>query len=203
MGLFTKSKHGFLGASAVALHEIQATGEAAARAATKTLEKLTRTTVSIPHVQAYLVPKDRIHAVLSHHHGAQVGARFPLGGTHPGSVATLFTRENALELVALLMGREPGSVKKLGKLEESAIAEMTNIALNGAINVLSEHTGTRFDTGVPVVEMKVEDLGIFLGFDAARDIDHALVVDARFHESKRDITGDLVMVFGVRGQAPS
>lgn len=200
MGLFSKTKQGFLGTTQHALGEMQTLGAQAAKAAGATLEKLTRQPIQITRSSAYLVPRDKAAALLAHHEGAHVAARFALGGAAPGTVATLFSKDDALELVALLLARDKGSVKRLGDLERSAIAEMTNIALNGAITVLATQGGVRFETGVPTLESPLSDVDLFTGYDGPAEIDHSVVIEATFRETTRGITGTLVMVFGVHGR---
>ena len=200
MGLFPlKGRSGFLGQTRGTLSELQALAEHATRAATATLEKLTQTAVSIERAGVVLVPRAKLAAATGDYVGTEIAARFPLSGPAPGTVATLFSKQDALELVALLMGRDAGSVKKIGDLERSAVAEMTNIALNGAVTAIAEHHGVRFHTGVPVVETKLSDAGAFFGFDAPGAIDHAVLVESRFLETTRGIHGVMVLVFGVEG----
>jgi len=198
MGLFPlKGRAQFLGRSRRTLEELQALGAAATAGGMQTLAKLTGTAVRAERTHVYLVPRARVAALLAHHAGAEIAARFQVTGANPGVVATLFAKDDAVRLVELLMGREPGAVKRLGPVEESAVAEMTNIALNGCLNAVSERDGTRFATGVPEVHYRVKDPGAFFAFDAPAEVDHAVVVETPFVEPTRGVEGHVVLLFGV------
>lgn len=198
MGLFSlKGRTGFLGRARRSLAELQDLGGTAATAGLDTLGRLTRTTVETEATRVFLVPRDQVGAVLQHLQPAEIAARFPFHGSAPGVVATCFDKKNALRLVELLLGQKPGSAKTIGTLEESAVAEMTNIALNGAITAVARD-GLRFETGVPEVIYGVKDLSAFLTFDGAPEIDHAVVVETPFVEPSRDVRGSMILVFGIQ-----
>lgn len=198
MGLFPlKGKTGFVGRSRRSLAELQDLGRAATMSGLRTLSKLTQTPVETGIPRIALVPRQEVGAVLQRHAPVAVGSRFPFKGTAPGAVASLFDKKNGLALVDLLMGQPNGTAKTFDRLEESALAEMTNIALNGAITAVASGEGVHFDTGVPDVAYKVADLGDFLAFDAPSSVDHAVVIETPFTEPTRGIQGVFILVFGI------
>lgn len=199
MGLLPlKGKTGFLGRSRRSLAELQDLGRIATEAGLQTFSRLAGRPVTTATPRVSLVPRDRCGAVLQGSGPTGIAARFPFSGSGPGVVATFFDEANALRLVELLLGQDHGQVKRLGDLEESAVAEMTNIVLNGAITAVAQAEGLHFETGVPEVVRGLKDVATFLSFTAEPDIDHAVVVETPFHEASRGIDGSLVLVFGIR-----
>lgn len=198
MGLFPlKGKAGFVGRSRRSLAELQDLGRTATMSGLRTLSKLTQSPVETGVPRIALVPRGEVGTLLQRHAPAAVASRFAFKGTAPGTVASLFDETNALALVDLLLGQPHGTAKAFDRLEESALAEMTNIALNGAITAVASGEGLHFDTGVPDVAYEVEDLGAFLSFDAPPPIDHAVVIETPFTEPTRGIEGIFILVFGI------
>ena len=201
MGLFSlKGKLSFLGRSRATLAELQALGETTTKAGLATVQKLTEGEVATALPKVALVATGALPHVLAAHAASDIAARFPFSGDAPGLALTFFTKDDARRLVELMLAKPPGAVKSFGALEESAIAEMTNIALNGCINAVAEATGARFATGVPEVKRPVKDLAAFLAFDAA-GTDHVVVVETPFEERSRGVKGTMVVVFGVKAEA--
>lgn len=199
MGLFPlKGKTGMVPQVRRTLWAMQELGRLATESGLDTLRKLTQEPVGTDPARVSLVARDRVGRQLAHHEGAEVGARFVFTGETPGLVATLFDRDHALRLVDLLLGNTKGTTKRLGELETSAVAEMTNITLNSALNAVAAETGLRFHTEVPEVWTKVSDVDGFFNVetDAA---DHMLVVETPFHEPSSGLSGTMVLLFGIHG----
>jgi chemotaxis protein CheY-P-specific phosphatase CheC len=198
MGLLPlKDKTGFLGRSRRSIGELQDLGRLATEAGLQTFTRLAGNQVTTKAPRVALVPRDHAGIVVAGGPYA-IAARFPFSGSGPGVVATYFDEPNALRLVELLLGQQKETVKRLGELEESAIAEMTNIVLNGAITAVAQSDGLHFETGVPEVARRVKDLSGLLAFTAGPEYDHAVVVETPFEEKTRGIHGSLVLVFGIK-----
>lgn len=175
--------------------ELQELGQTTTRAGLTTLERLTRTPVKTQDSRVSLVPTGRIADVLHAYVGSEVASRFPFSGTASGVAALFLTRVDAIRLAELLLGSDQGSIKRLGDLEQSTIAETTNIALNGCLNALASKDGVRFDPGVPETTRGVKDLAAFLRPSGADG--HTAVVETVFREPSRDITGAMVLVIAI------
>ena len=67
----------------------------------------------------------------------------------PGASLLVMSRENALVLVDLLNGKEPGSTGILDDIDRSAIKETLNILSNSYMTAISETAGMDIGLGVP------------------------------------------------------
>lgn len=175
--------------------EMQELGQTTTRAGLSTLERLTRTPVETHASSVSLIPVTRIPDVLESYAGSEVAARFPFTGTASGVAALFLSRKHALSLAELLLGNKPGTLKRLGELEQSTIAETANIVLNGCLNVLSNQEGVRFDPDVPESARGVKDIAAFLRPPAGES--HIVVVETPFREPSRDVEGAMVLVIEV------
>ncbi len=194
MGIL-KGRTGFLGRTRDNLQELQQLGQTATKAGLVTLERLTRTAVETHSPEVSLVPAARLGAVLEAYAGSDVAARFTFEGTASGTAGLFLSRPNALRLAELLLGNEADSIKRLGEMEQSTIAETANIVLNGCLNALSGHEGVRFRPGVPETTRELKDLPQFM--TPTESSDHLVVVDTPFREPSRDINGSFVLVLCV------
>lgn len=195
MGGILKGRTGFLGRSRASLDELKALGERTTRAALATLEKLTRTPVETGESRVFLVPEERLAAVLAAHDDAEVAARFRFSGTAAGMTGLVLAKGDAMRLAELLLGRDAGSVKRFGQLEESTIAETANIALNGALNALAREDGVRFQPEVPEVRHGVAPLAPF--FAPTGGAGHVAVVETRYREPTRGVNGTFLVLFAL------
>lgn len=194
MGML-KGRTGFLGRTRDNLQELQQIGQTATKAGLVTLERLTRTAVETHSPDVALLPAPRLGAVLEHYANSDIASRFTFEGTTSGTAGLFLSRENALRLAELLLGREAETIKRLGEMEQSTIAETANIVLNGCLNALSGHEGVRFKPGVPEITRELKDLTQFLSPPSSSD--HLVVVDTPFREPSRDINGSFVLVLCV------
>lgn len=194
MGML-KGRTGFLGRTRDNLQELQQLGETSTKAGLVTLERLTRTAVETHAPDVALVPAARLGAVLGAYAGSDVAARFTFGGSAEGTAGLFLSRQDAVRLAELLLGHEPGSIKRLGEMEQSTIAETANIVLNGCLNALSGHEGVRFKPGVPDITREMKDVSRFMS--PPETSDHLVVVDTPFREPARDVKGSFVLVLCV------
>ncbi|MBW3584093.1 MAG: hypothetical protein KY455_13460 [Euryarchaeota archaeon] len=200
MGLFPlKGKGAFVTPVRRTLAAMQELGTRATRAGLGSLEKLTQSGVDIVAPGVHLVPRDRVEGLLAVHGSSKIGAWFRFRGGLTGTVGTFFDDRDALAMVDLLVGKSPGTTRKIGELEESALAEMTNIALNGALNDVAEAYGLRFLTEPPVVAYgpKIDLAGLVPEPGAG---DHSVVVETRFRAAG-GTEGTLLLLFAVSGES--
>ncbi len=175
--------------------EMQELGQTTTQAGLGTLERLTRTPVETHTSNVSLIPVQRIPDVLDAYAGSEVAARFPFTGTAGGVAALFLSRQHALRLAELLLGNKKDSLRRLGDLEQSTIAETANIVLNGCLNVLANQEGVRFDPDVPESARGVKDIAAFLRPPHGEG--HIVVVETPFREPSRDVEGAMILVIEV------
>ena len=118
------------------------------------------------------------------------------GGPVSGDALLLLNFEGAANLVSLLTGEDmPGN--RLGAPAKEVLSEVGNILLDACLGVFGNLLQVRFSFTVP--RLHVEALGGMLNsLTIGRDeLQHALVVGARFRLRSSEVTGCLVLVLGV------
>lgn len=130
-----------------------------------------------------------------------VGVYLLIDGDVYGQVILIFSLQEALYLVDLLMDEPPGTTTELDDLGRSALAETGNLATAYFLNELSMLTGSKVRPSPPAV--MVDMLGaIFNVITApiAAVSDQLLVVEAEFKEPDRTITAHFwVLPYPVAG----
>lgn len=77
------------------------------------------------------------------------GIYLPIKGSVQGASLLIFPKETAFILSDLLVKREPGTTRKLTKLDESALKEVGNIVSGNYFSVLSNVLQTKIIESVP------------------------------------------------------
>lgn len=195
-----KERVSFLGASTDAIRALRDVGRASAEKGVESLGKLTRQPVKIEASAISLVPVDALELLVGADLGsAQVLAAMTFERDARGFGALALGRDASMRLVDLLLGKAVGSTTQMGKLEESAVAETANIALNSMVTAAAASAGASFKTGVPEASFdaaaRVRDLA-----KAPAGEDHAVIVRTRFSEPTTGVGGTLALVFFVRAE---
>lgn len=130
-----------------------------------------------------------------------VGVYLLIDGDVYGQVILIFSLEEALHLVDLLMGDPPGTTTELDELGRSALAETGNLATAYFLNELSMLTGSQVRPSPPAV--MVDMLGAIFNVVSAPIAavsDQLLIVEAEFKEPDRTVTAHFwVLPYPVAG----
>jgi chemotaxis protein CheC len=117
-------------------------------------------------------------------------------GALDGDALLVLNHDGAVKLVELLTGPD-GSTKRLSASGKEVLGEVGNILLNACLGVFGNLLQIRLGFTVP--RLDIEELGTFLrsiviGKD---ELQHALIVGARFRVRVTEVTGCLVLVLGI------
>ena len=112
-----------------------------------------------------------------------------------GHILLLFEEQAALRLADLLLGRPAGSTAELGELEQSALAELGNIAGSFFLNVLADECRLEIHPTPPVV---LRDLcGAILDApvaDVGLERDEVLVIGTRLSQDGEAVEGRFLVL---------
>lgn len=120
-----------------------------------------------------------------------------LSGTGPavGHMVLMYSPQTAFDLIDMLMGEPKGVTTSLGEFEASALAEVGNIVGSFFLNALSDATGLDLRVSTPSVLMDMAGsvLDAILA-EIMTETDEALVVEAVFGTSSREISGTFLSI---------
>lgn len=118
-----------------------------------------------------------------------VGVYLLIEGDIAGQVILIFSLEEALHLIDLLLGEPSGTTKTLDELGRSALAETGNLATSYFLNEVSKRTGTAIRPSPPAV--MVDMLGAMfdvISAPVAAINDQLIIVNAEFKEPNRTVS---------------
>jgi len=117
-------------------------------------------------------------------------------GPVAGDAFLMLNFEGATRLVDLLTGADSQS-QYLGASAKEVIAETGNILMNACLGVFGNLLKVRFSFSVPRISLDaLEELIRSIVIDR-EELQHALVVGARFRVQRSEVTGCLVLVLGI------
>ncbi|AFK22141.1 chemotaxis protein CheC [Pyrococcus sp. ST04] len=96
-----------------------------------------------------------------------------------------FPKQSALNITAVLMGMEPGSVTELDDMGKSAIMEVGNILISVYTDILSNLIGEPVSLSPPKPAESLYDIEKELGRPDLRNVESIIIFKSRFH--KEDI----------------
>jgi chemotaxis protein CheC len=117
-------------------------------------------------------------------------------GPVAGDALLLLNHSGARTLVGLLTGSD-GSGTRLGASDREVLSEVGNILLSACLGVFGDILQVRFCFTVPRLQLDALDVllkSLVVGLD---ELQHALIVGARFRVLTSEVTGCLVVVLGV------
>ncbi|RLG56765.1 MAG: hypothetical protein DRN88_03765 [Candidatus Hydrothermarchaeota archaeon] len=103
-----------------------------------------------------------------------------------------FSRENALNLVDILMGRKLGTTKELDEMDISAIQEVGNILGSHFVNTFSDFLGFKIYVSPPNIIVNSYFNEILKIFES-KDI-KLLLMNTSFIESNNEVNGNLIVL---------
>lgn len=186
-----------LASARATLRVLQDLGRSSTARGVETLGKLTQKGVDVAASGISVVPVVALPALLGRHAGATIVATMRLEKDANGWGLLLLDRTDALRLVDLLLQRPPGSSTQMSALEESAVAETANIALNQMVTLFAKDAGLSVKTSAPETSTDVKGKLAAAGKAPAGD-DHAVLVETSFTEKGANVKGTMVLVFYMR-----
>lgn len=117
-------------------------------------------------------------------------------GPVAGDAFLLLNFDGAVHLVDLLTGTE-SSKRTLGASAREVVTEVGNILMNACLGVFGNLLHVRFSFSVP--RLSLEDLTSMMKslIIEEDELQHALVVGARFRMRGSEVTGCLILVLGI------
>jgi len=117
-----------------------------------------------------------------------VGIYLAFDGDLAGHVMLLLSRENALELVTLLMSDLRRGAEGLGALERSALAEIGNLTASLFLNSVAEITGQTLRPSPPaVMEDMVGAILDIVAVSTGQLSEHVLLLETAFQRRDRRV----------------
>lgn len=115
-----------------------------------------------------------------------VGVYLLIEGELRGQAILMIPVQDALYLVDLLMGEEPGSTTDLNDLDRSALAEVGNLTVSGFLNAVAELIGKPSWPSPPavIVDMRGAILTMIVSMVAAIS-NEMTVIETAFNDSDR------------------
>lgn len=124
-----------------------------------------------------------------------VGVYLKVLGEAQGSILLVFLREDALNLVDVLMNQKIGATKMLGEIEESALKETGSILSGTYLNALSELMKMSLIPTVPKIAFDRSQAAIetlFGGLD--KELNVILGIETEFIEATTRIKGQFLFM---------
>ena len=117
-------------------------------------------------------------------------------GPVAGDAFLLLNFDGAVQLVDLLTDTRT-TTSTLGASAREVITEVGNILMNACLGVFGNLLQVRFTFSVP--KLSLDDLGFMVQslVIADNELQHALVVGARFKMRSSEVTGCLILVLGI------
>jgi chemotaxis protein CheC len=117
-------------------------------------------------------------------------------GPVAGDALLLLNQSGAMTLVALLTGAET-SVARLSASDKEVLSEVGNILLTACLGIFGDILQVRFSFNVPSLQLDATEM-LLKSLTVGKDqLQHALIVGARFRLQASEVTGCLVIVLGV------
>lgn len=124
------------------------------------------------------------------------GIYLPITGEIKGAALLIFPKESAFTLSDLLVKRQPGTTRKLTKLDESALKELGNIICGNYMTVLSNNLQIKIIEHVP--SFSFDMFGATLSQIIAKcsgNAEEPLLINVRFLFPSAELEGYLLLLF--------
>lgn len=152
-----------------------------------------RINITVPRIN--IVPLASASEIVGGPEVVVVGIYLRVFGDAPSSILFIFPRHAAMQLVDILVGRNPGTTNLLREYEQSALKEIGNILTGAFLYALSTFTGLAMLPSVPAYAMDMA--GAILGtvlLDMGTVADHALVIETGFIAKDQESRGHFFLL---------
>ena len=124
-----------------------------------------------------------------------VGVCLKILGDARGDIMMIFTREDAIRMLEMLLSRDMSKGTLLTELEASALKEVGNILASAYLNALGEMFGKTFIPSVPVLTLDVAGEVVDYLLNESEDGKMvAIMIDTEFSEKERNFAGHLFLL---------
>jgi chemotaxis protein CheC len=165
--------------------------------AAASLSDITKNRVDLEVPDISIHPINELWDALSEFvHGEVASVHQVFTGPVAGDAFLLLNFEGATRLVDLLTGSS-GASPYLGASAKEVIVEVGNILMNACLGIFGNLLKIRFSFSVPRLSLDALE-GLVGSFAIDRgELQHALLVGARFRVRQSEVTGCLVLVLGI------
>lgn len=149
--------------------------------------------ISVPRIN--IVPLASASEIVGGPEIVVVGIYMRVFGDAPSSILYIFPRQSAMQLVDILVGRQPGTTNLLREYEQSALKEIGNILTGAFLYALSTFTGLAMLPSVPAYAMDMA--GAILStvlLEMGTLSDYALVIETGFITKSQDSRGHFFLL---------
>ena len=164
----------------------------AATAISKMLNK--KIGINIPETK--FVPLEKFSNEVGGAEKIVVSLYLQITGDLNGECIFLFPKQGAMELIDLLMMKEPGSTRIIEEMEESAFKEMSNIFVGAYISSIAKMLSMRLLPSVPHIATDMAQSIIdFMLSKLGKSADDLLCVKTAIDVEGHNINGQFIMIF--------
>lgn len=150
--------------------------------------------MSVPEIS--IIATEEIQKTLSEQSQKKgVGIYTMVYGDVNGKILMYFEKENAFQLIDIMMGRTSGDTKSIEDIEESAIKEIGNILASSYLSAIGEFTKLRLMPSIPnIVEETLEQIVSFVSRQFQEVVGNALWIETEFIDSPNKISGNFYLL---------
>jgi chemotaxis protein CheC len=125
-----------------------------------------------------------------------VGVYLQIGGDISGEALFIFSKEGALELIDIMMGRAPGTTKIIEEMDESALKELSNVITGSFLNALADMFSVKLFPSIPHLATDMaQTLLDFILIKVSKHADSMLCVKTKINVEGHKIDGDFLVLF--------
>ncbi|MFH1783763.1 MAG: chemotaxis protein CheC [bacterium] len=147
-----------------------------------------RVEMSVPKI--YIVPVEKVTALMGEPEKLVVGVYLRILGDVLGSLLLSFPRDSAFALIDVLMGRKVGSTKILSDMDRSALKETGNIVAGAYLNALASLTRQNLVPCTP--NLAFDMMGAIVDYiliSISQKVENVIVLEVEFIESQTKVKG--------------
>ncbi|MGF7185995.1 chemotaxis protein CheC [Desulfitispora alkaliphila] len=162
----------------------------AATALSQLLQK--KIDMEVPRVK--VLPLEEIPEVMGGSEILVTGVYLKVEGKAPCNILFIMPVESAQALTNTLLGRSDDEVE-FDEMSQSALMEIGNILAGSYLNSLASFTFMSFSPSVPALAQDMAGAIISaVVFDLGEIADHCIVIETKFFEGERDISGHFFLL---------
>ncbi len=112
-----------------------------------------------------------------------------------GKILMFFLKENALQLIDIVMGQPVGTSKIIAGIEESAIMEVGNILASSYLSAIGEFTKLRLMPSIPNLALgTISETVTFVSKQFQEALGNALWIETEFLDSPNRLSGNFYLL---------
>ncbi len=160
------------------------------------LSKMLNKQIGINLPDTKFVPLEKFGEEIGGPEKIVVSLYLQITGDLAGECIFLFSKEGAMELIDLIMMKQPGETKVIEEMEESAFKEMSNIFVGAYLNALAKMLSMKLFPSVPHVATDMaQSIVDFMLIKLAKSADNLLCVKTAIDIEGHNIDGQFIIIF--------